>query len=185
MKGSFSRPLWIDSLYGSNNSNLPSIYDESYARIRRSNATTTNDYHSSTLATTKQKSNDQIDEMTKYSLTDVILQSSNLQDTCVSDSRLCEKHEQKQIKRTHSNQKSMRRVQSELNVSVNQNDLQRSDHTLQSSSMTDQRLNKKSKSLAENLHRNQSTNQQENISSEPKIEEEIVEHKPVSYGCSF
>ncbi|CAF0823891.1 unnamed protein product [Adineta ricciae] len=180
-----TQPLWIDSLYGSNNSNLPSIYDESYARIRRSNATTTNDcHHSSMLTTTKQKSNDQIDEITKYSLTDVILQSSNIQDTCVSDSRLCEKHEQQQTKRTHPNQKFMRRVQSESNMSANQNDMEQSDHTLQSSSMTDQRLNKKSKSLAENLYRHHSVNQQENISGEPKMKEEIVEHKSEVRPCS-
>lgn len=135
--------MWIDSLYGSNNSNLPSIYDDTYARIRRSNATTTNDYHPSTLVPSRQKSNDELDEITKYSLTDVILEGPSLQDTCVSDSKLSEKHEQKQ----HNN-KPIRRIQSELNISSNTNDFPPSIITETSSTNENQSM-KKSKSMTE------------------------------------
>ncbi len=151
--GNFSRPLWIDSLYGSNNSNLPSIYDDSYSRLHRSNVTTKNDYHPSILAVPIQKSTDQINEITNYSLTDVILQEPSLQNTCVSDSKLCEKHEQKQIIKT-----SIRRSQSDY-------DLIQSNLT-QSSSINENRLTKKSKSMIEI----RSNNNQEN-----KL---IVEKKP-------
>ncbi len=126
----FLRPLWIDSLYGSNNSNLPSIYDDTYSRTRRSNATTTNDYHPSTLGVSTQKSTDQINEITKYSLTDVILQESN-----VLDSKICEKSEEKQIIKS-----SIRRIQSDYDLiqlfSINENHLIK-----KSKSMIDIQLN--------------------------------------------
>ncbi|CAF3593816.1 unnamed protein product [Adineta steineri] len=171
-----TQPLWIDSLYGSNNSNLPSIYDESYARIRRSNATTTNDCHSSALVVpSKQKSNDQIDELTKYSLTDVILPRSSLQDTCVSDSKLCEKHEQKQIIKNYQQKNSIRRVQSDFNMFLIHNDITQS-NLMESSSMNDNRLNKKSKSMVDNLNKIRSTNNEENISIAEK-NEEIIDNK--------
>ncbi|UJR23518.1 hypothetical protein I4U23_026512 [Adineta vaga] len=163
-----TQPLWIDSLYGSNNSNLPSIYGEPYARIRRSNATTTNDCHSSALlAPPTQKSTNRIDEITKYSLTDVILQGPSLQDACVSDSKLCENHEQKQILETS---KSIRRVQSDFNIS-SIHDSSKQSNIIESSSIKNNRLHKKSKSLTENLYQIRSINHQE---TKPK---EIIEQK--------
>jgi hypothetical protein len=176
----FYRPLWIDSLYGSNNSNLPSIYDESYARIRRSNAATTNDCHSPTLVAPllppTQKSNDQIDEITKYSLTDVILQGSNLQNTCISHSKLCE---QKQITKKHEQKNSIRRVQSDFNLLSINNDLTPSDMT-QSSLSNNNRLNKKSKSMIDNLDKIRSKTNQENTPSAEK-NEQIIENKSVGF----
>lgn len=53
-----TQPLWIDSMYGSNNSNMPSMYDESNTRMHRSNATTTNDYHPTTLTSIRDQSNE-------------------------------------------------------------------------------------------------------------------------------
>lgn len=135
--------MWIDSLYGSNNSNLPSIYDDTYARIRRSNATTTDDYHPSSLVPPRQKSKDQINEMAKYSLTDVILEGPSLQDTCVSDSKLSEKHEQKR-----HNKKSIRRIQSDFYVLSNTHDFPRSTITETSSTIENQSM-RKSKSMIE------------------------------------
>ncbi len=130
-------------MYGSNNSNLPSIYDDSYARIRRSNATTTNDYHPSSLVAPNQKSTDQINEISKYSLTDVILQGPSLQDTCVSDSKLSEKPEQKQL-----NKNSIRRIQSDFNIPLNTNNYPSSTLT-QIPSIPNNNLTKKSKSMIE------------------------------------
>ncbi len=162
MKIFFSRPLWIDSLYGSNNSNLPSIYDDSYARIRRSNVTTTNDYHLSTLVAPIQKSTDQINEISKYSLTDVILQGPSLQDTCVSDSKLSEKPEQKELIKN-----SIRRIQSDFTIPLNTNNFLPSTF-IETPSMTDTNLTKRSKSMIEirsNINPTITENHQTEISS--------------------
>ncbi len=155
----FVRPLWIDSLYGSNNSNLPSIYDDSYAPIHRSNATTTNAYHPSTLVPSPQKSTDQIDEITKYSLTDIVLQGPSLQDTCVSDSKLSEKHEQKQLINN-----SIRRIQSDVNVKLN---------ITQTSSINENRLIKKSKSMIEIRFNNNEETKTIVETNEPKTYVEV------------
>lgn len=158
------RPLWIDSLYGSNNSNLPSIYDDTYARIRRSNATTTDDYHPSSLVPPRHKSKDQINEMTKYSLTDVILEGPSLQDTCVSDSKLSDKHEQKQYQK-----KSIRRIQSDFNVLSNTSDYPRSTLT-ETSSINENQSIRKSKSMIEFRS---NIDGEEKITAADKIQAEI------------
>jgi hypothetical protein len=145
------------------------MYDDSYARIHRSNVITTNDSHPPPPILT-QKSNDQI---TKYSLTDVILQSPSLKDTCVSDSKLCQKHEQKQRIKTDQEKTSIRRVQSDVNLLLIHND------SIQSFPINDNRLNKKSKSMFDNLNQIQSINN--NQENSPVIEktEPIGENKSV------
>ncbi|CAF3332288.1 unnamed protein product [Rotaria socialis] len=189
IQSSDTQPLWIDSLYGSNNSNLPSIYDDSCTHLRRSNITTINDCHTSTLVSQppapKQKTNDQINEITKYSLTDVILQGPSLQDTCVSDSKLCQKHEQKPLIKSHTHQNSMRRVQSDLNVVLNNSDLIQTNITELSTINDSNRFNQKSKSMENNLNKNQSDNSEENTSSVEKTEP-IPETKSENHaeGCS-
>ncbi|CAF2415568.1 unnamed protein product [Rotaria sp. Silwood2] len=179
-----TQPLWIDSLYGSNNSNLPSMYDESCTHIRRSNVTTTNDCHTSTLsppAVLTQKSNDQINEIPKYSLTNVILQGPSLQDTCVSDSKLCQKHEQKPIRKIYQEKNSIRRVQSDFYVILNNNDLIQSNIAQSSSINNNNRLNKKSKSMENNLNQIRTNNNQENSSVIEK-HEQILETKSVRFS---
>ncbi|CAF3869299.1 unnamed protein product [Rotaria magnacalcarata] len=170
-----TQPLWIDSLYGSNNSNLPSIYDDSCTHLRRSNIRTINDCHASTLVVSqspapKQKTNDQINEITKYSLPDVILKGPSLQDTCVSDSKLCQKHEQKPLIKSRTHKNSMRRVQSDLNVVLNNNDLIQTNITELSTINDSTRFNQKSKSMENNLNKTQSDNSEENTSSTEKNE---------------
>lgn len=54
-------------MYGSNNSNMPSMYDESNTRMHRSNATTTNDYHPTTLTSIRDQSNELNSCQTKLS----------------------------------------------------------------------------------------------------------------------
>ncbi|CAF3476500.1 unnamed protein product [Rotaria sordida] len=174
-----TQPLWIDSLYGSNNSNLPSMYDESCTHIPQSTVTTTHDCHISTLVCSPpvliQKSNNQINEIPKYSLTDVILQGPSLQDTCVSDSKLCQKHEQKPIK-VYQEKNSIRRVQSDFNIILNNNDLIQSNIIELSSINDNNRLNKKSKSMESNLNKIRTIHNQENSSTIEK-NEQILENK--------
>ncbi|CAF1038558.1 unnamed protein product [Rotaria sp. Silwood1] len=184
-----TQPLWIDSLYGSNNSNLPSMYDESCTHVRRSNVTTTNDCHTSTLVSSPvaltQKSNDQINEIPKYSLTNVILQGPSLQDTCVSDSKLCKNHELKPIIKVYRAKNAIRRVQSDFSIILNHNDLIQSNITELSSINDSNRLNKKSKSMENNLNKIRTINNQENSSVKEKSEP-ILENKsePQAEACS-
>jgi hypothetical protein len=94
--------------------------------------------------------------MSKYSLTDVILQGPSLQDTCVSDSKLSEKHEQKQLKKN-----PIRRIQSDFNIT--------NDFTLTETPLiNDSYLTKKSKSMIEirsNINPTIAENNQAKISS--------------------
>ena len=108
----------------------------------------------------------EISQITKYSLTDVILPGPSLEDSCVSGSKLCEKHEQKQI----TNKNSIRRAQSHTSLLLTQDD-----------SIQSFPINKKSKSMTENLN----TIRQETPPIIEKSQEIIVENKPVNFFFSF
>ena len=177
----FCRPLWIDSLYGSNNTNVPSIYGDSCSRIDGSTVTTTNMCHFPTMPypspVITQKSNNQMNEILKYALTDVILQRSSLQGTCVSDSKLCQKREQQTAANVYQGKNFIRRVHSDFNVLLMDNDSLKANMT-ELSSINDNRLNKKSKSMENNIHIVPSISNQENISIKEKSEQ-IIENKSV------
>jgi len=104
------------------------------------------------------------------------LQGSNLQNTCISHSKLCE---QKQITKKTQQKNSIRRVQSDFNLLSINNDLTPSDMT-QSSLSNNNRLNKKSKSMIDNLDKIRSKTNQENT---PTVEknEQIIEKKSVGF----
>ena len=128
-----SRPLWIDSLYGSNNSNIPSIYDDNYSRIHRSNVTTTNDYQPSTLIISKDKSHEQI--------------QPSQEKNSINDSKF---NEEKSIPKP-----SVRRIQSNYDI-------------IQSSTINQNNLIKKSKSLTE-IYLNNQQEKQINIEKDTSV----------------
>jgi hypothetical protein len=148
---------------------LPSIYDDSYARVRRSLAATTTSNTALSppppptpaLIPKSNSSNDQTNTVAeKLSLTDVILQGPSLQDTCVSDSTLCQlqhvSHEQKKMTNKHrSRRNNIRRAQSDLSTllmheEVNENSISMRANVVESPSITTE-MNKKSKSMVDNL----------------------------------
>jgi len=104
------------------------------------------------------------------------LQGSNLQNTCISHSKLCE---QKQISKNDQQKNSIRRVQSDFNLLSINNDLTPAD-TTESSFSNNNRLNKKSKSMVDNLDKIRSKTNQENTPSGEK-NEQIIENKSVGF----
>ena len=163
------RPLWIDSLYGSNNSNLPSMYDESYARLPRSNATTTNEYHTVSyippappLPPFMQTSA----ESKEYSLTNACFTETSRADTQTSDVKLTE-----QRRTTDEDISMMRRIRSDGNILSTNHD-----------SNAEHRFKKKSKSMMENLCTIPDELQQE-PSAIVKANEPIVETRVESFSA--
>ena len=167
-------------MYGSHNSNLPSMYEETYTRIHRSNGTTTHAdrpafiFHTaaSPKATFTRKSNSPSDEAVQYSLDNAIFQGPSLQDVYASDSKLCQKHDSKQTTKTHSKRDRIRRVQSDSSLFLVKQEL------LHSSGINNHRANRKSKSMVDSLHQTVSINQQEPASIEEK-QKPTVERKSV------
>lgn len=97
-----------------------------------------------------QKSNDQISERTKYSPRNVCRDVS-LENTCISDLKLCEKNEQIPTTTISKHKNSIRRARSDFNVILNNNDLIQSNQV--SLLNNSNRLNKKSKSMENNLNK--------------------------------
>ncbi len=104
------------------------------------------------------------------------MQGPNLQNTCISHSKLCE---QEQTTKKDQQKNSIRRVQSDFNLLSINNDLTPSDMT-QSSLSNNNRLNKKSKSMIDNLDKIRSKTKQENTPSVEK-NEQIIENKSVGF----
>lgn len=141
----FFRPLWIDSLYGSNNSNLPSIYDDSYTRLGRSSVTTTNDFQrepsipSAATITRLIETNGETKRSEKeFSLINEFPAERNSTDRASSDVQFDQS----------SKNKSMRRIQSDGTFLISRKN---SEETRSFSSVDEKLLGKKSKSMNEQM----------------------------------
>ena len=153
-KPHFFRPLWIDSLYGSNNSNLPSMYDDSYGRLHRASAaaaaaatvTTTNEYPVDVLMPSTSRtyslvrqSTQSIKELDEYARPNVLLPEVKPDEICLSET--------KQSKQTNDKLNQIRRIRSDANL------LLVNEETFDTSDAQSPTSIKRSKSLSENLHR--------------------------------
>ena len=138
--------MWIDSLYGSNHTNLPPIYDDPCIHTfqsDRADMTTTNDCRTSTLILSQsiltEKFNEPINITTKYSSTNVILPESDLDEIDILNSKLGKKNESKLTMSTDQQKNSIRRIRSDLNMLILNNETIESNLT-ESFSITNKNL---------------------------------------------